>query len=598
MYSNKKTPFKKEFIPTIDIEFDKVTGIITLGDKYCKIVNVTVNQSDSVEELFKSILPLQFEFDICQNISLEQELKSKDDINRKIKFNESLGSKFATGIKNEDLYNVRELVENEIIRLFNYSCYIKIFSNDKEQLLKNTTEMINSFSTMGVTALDETVNCKWAYLSSLSDYYTKDSRKTGLFTRKYKTDQRKVPVTNENIADFCPLFNSYKDEESNAFGNEPVARFKNLSGLIYNFNFHIDNKSTDPLGHTLVMGGTGAGKSTLIALLLMLCQKYERLLTLAFDSKQGLRVPITIFDGNYTDACDPNQISLNPFTLEENLQNRQFLAEFLKILAGGADLNEQAILEEVIRQNYEALGNTGSLKKLEMVFGIKKQKEGKPNIAKRLEKWINDKDLSKYFNNDKDSLIFDKRINCFDMGDILENESILIPLASYIFHSFDQLIKKTRSPHAILMDELPKYLLSEHFSVKITEILKQTRKLDGIFIGCIQQPSDILKNSYIDKSTFLENIATLIIFPNIRANKQDYQEFGLNDNEFSFVKSGSSRQALIKKGERSSIIDTDLTILGKYLKCFSSSASNLPILEEALKNNNKDWVETFLNKAK
>lgn len=555
----------------VDIEFDRKLGTVSYDHtNHQHILNICTNQSDSTETLFKALSSLNIEYDICQNIEPIDINKVKREIENKIKFNQSLGTTFATGIKNQDLDDTKELVANDLIKIFNYSCYVKLNTKD-------IIEFQSQCSDLGIHTIRETANIKHSFLSLINDY------------EEY--DTRKILLSTINIADFIPLFNSYQGLNKNSFGSTPITHFKTISNSLYNFNFH-QEEAKYSTGHTLIIGGTGAGKSTLISFLLMNCLKYEQIKILAFDSKNGLRIPISIFDGNYSDVSNAEEVTLNPFSLKESLTNKQFLIDFLDILSGGnATLDEKATLEEVIRQNYDILAKNniqGSLIKLEDIFGIKR----KQNIAKRIEKWIQDKDLSQYFNNETDNLNFQKPINAFDMGDILENEMLLSPTSSYIFHKFTDTIKNNPSPHIFLIDEMARYLSSQHFTKHIRTCLKESRKQNGIFIGCVQEPTTFLESQYIKKDEFLSNIATMIIFPDSKANEQDYKQLDLNDNEFNFIKHGSSRQVLIKQfNGKSSIINVNMQCLGKYLKVFSSSQENLNTFK------NSTSTEEFLNKA-
>ena len=554
-----------------DIEFNKKTGTVYYDDKkHCQILYIQTNQLESEEKLFKALSSLDIEYDICQNIAPTDINNVIKEIDNKIKFNTSLGSTFATGIKGQDLIEAKELISNDMMKVLHYSCYVKIFSDD-------VTDFQSKCTDLGITTIKENLNVKWSFLSFLNDY------------EKY--DSRKIFLTTENVADFIPLFNSYQGLQSNSFGNTPVAQFKTISNAVYNFNFHAEETKYST-GHTLVIGGTGSGKSTLISFLLMSCLKYDDIRMLVFDSKQGLRIPVTIFDGNYSDVSSGKEVVLNPFSLKESLTNKQFLVKFLEVLSGGnATLEEKEILEEVVRQNYDTLRTNdvqGTLIKLEDIFGIKR----KQNIAKRIEKWIKDKDLSQYFNNETDNLDFQKPINAFDMGDILDNEMLLSPISSYIFHKFTDTIKSSPSPHIFLIDEMAKYLSSKHFTQHIKTTLKESRKQNGIFIGCVQEPTTFLESEHIKSDEFLSNIATVIIFPNSKANYDDYKKLDLNDNEFHFVKYGNARQVLIKQlNGKSSIIDVNLSKLGKFIKTFSSSQENLNIF------NKSTSTDEFLNLA-
>ena len=580
------------FLASKDIKFEKRAGIISFEDKYCQVINVCVNQDESNEDVMKAILALNIEFDICQNVSLADVEKAKKEIKHRITLNSRIGSNLAaTGLRSEDLLEARELVENDLITLFSYSCYIKVFSDSEKDLKDKVQILVNRFSDLGVYTIIETINSKWAFLSSITDYQSRD--------------QRRVLVSGANLSDFIPLFNSIKGFKRNSFGNMPVAQFKNSANLIYNFNFHKD-ESDLTLGHCLVVGGAGSGKSTLIAFLLMNCLKYDDMKILAFDSRKGLKVPLTLFGGNYSDASNPKEVILNPFSLKENLVNRQFLVKFLSILVGGADINEEATLDHIIRVNYDVLVKkniTASLEALGPTFGNKNQKDNRPSLAKRIEKWIEDPDLKEYFNNKKDNLTFDQKINCFDMGNILDNKTILEPISSYIFHKFINTIKDNPSPHIFLIDEMARYLESKEFSPHIKATLKESRKQNGIFIGCVQEPSTLLASSNIKKDEFLANMATLIIFPDSQANPNDYQELGLNESEFHFVKNtindSTKRQVLIKQTNgKSCILDINLSSIGEYVKAFSSSSENVELFENLQESSPDNYLERFLKEAR
>ncbi|MFC1659802.1 hypothetical protein ACFL0U_04520 [Pseudomonadota bacterium] len=240
------------------------------------------------------------------------------------------------------------------------------------------------------------------------------------------------------------------------------------------------------------------------------------------------------------------------------------------------------------------------MSKLQTVFGIKKQLKDKPSLAKRIEKWIEDKDLSEYFNNETDNLSFEKPINCFDMDGVLENETILAPISAYIFHRFSELIENNKSqPKIILIDEFQRFDNSVNFAPRIRVALKQYRKKNTVFIGCIQEPSVILNSETIRKDEYLSNIATFIIFPDSKAEKKDYEALGLNDNEFNFIKNtvndNTQRRVLIKQTNgKSSIIDINLASLGKYVKAFSSSGRDLELFERLQQEEKENYIDEYL----
>ncbi|GAA7999383.1 hypothetical protein HpCS30_03470 [Helicobacter pylori] len=76
-------------------------------------------------------------------------------------------------------------------------------------------------------------------------------------------------------------------------------------------------------GHTIIFGGTGAGKTTLIEFLITNCFKYEDLSILALDRNNGMRVMTEFLDGQYNDS---NDFYINPFSLSRKLNGVLTLA--------------------------------------------------------------------------------------------------------------------------------------------------------------------------------------------------------------------------------------------------------------------------------
>ncbi len=96
--------------------------------------------------------------------------------------------------------------------------------------------------------------------------------------------------------------------KANSWGNSPLSVFKNLDYSPFLFNFHNQEVSHNNAkeiarvnGHTLVIGATGSGKSTLISFLMMSALKYQNMRLLAFDRMQGLYSFTEFFKGHYHD---------------------------------------------------------------------------------------------------------------------------------------------------------------------------------------------------------------------------------------------------------------------------------------------------------
>lgn len=287
-------------------------------------------------------------------------------------------------------------------------------------------------------------------------------------------------------------------------------------------------------------------------------------------------------------------------TLPESFSNKNFQERFIGALSGGAEEKEMDVIREVIRLNYTLNPEDRSLKNLQAAFGkLGTYKEtGRQSIASRMKKWTNEKDKSIYanfFNSPQDNLDFSSNIVCFDMGDTINNPDLLAPVADYIFHKFNETIASNPSPHIFFVDEMQRYLDSKEFNPSIIRTIKESRKANGIFIGCMQNPSNLIEHE--KGGEIIENLATLIIFPNSKARKEHYiDKLNLNDNEFNFVKTCTNpRNVLIKKtGGHSVILDVDLSSLGQHLKLFLSGDKDRAEVQKLINIHQDNWIDEYL----
>ena len=555
-----------------NIEFDN-KGLIKFegGNKlrYGAILSLKLLPQGTHFDIMEEILNEEVEFVLSQDILPQRDDKVKTSFQNKLNSLEKLPlqNQFVERISN--IEQAIDLVESREDNFYKYDFSLFIIADDEAKLEYDIAKIEGVLTRRGIALIRESKGVRLKYFN--------------LFPDLKRMSSRKIDLTLSNIADFLLLSSSAKGYHRCAFGDKHIVGLKTARGGEYNFTFHLDD-SADAQGNTLVIGSTGSGKSMLTSFLLMnALNQFPELRILGFDAKEGLRLPVSLFDGKYIKYGEDYDLSLNPFQMEDSYSSRIFLEQFIALLAGGLEEEEQEIVSDAVKQVFKLDKDIRSLHGISDLFkeDISDNESNKRlSLYDRLRHWMPDDDLEgsgtrgMLFNAVEDALSFKKRWITFDM-DLAQNSEVLVPLTSYIFHRFKSLVHNQALPHMVVIDEMGSYLKDKNFVPYIIDQIKQARKKTGMFLGLVQNIADVTEN--IGGSEILENMATIILFPNEKASVEYKEALDLSENEFNWLKNPSSeRQVLIKKsGKGSTIVDIDLSILGKYMKCFSSDGKHL-----------------------
>jgi hypothetical protein len=116
------------------------------------------------------------------------------------------------------------------------------------------------------------------------------------------------------MAHFVTFSSDNAGLDKNSWGNEPVCKFYTDENSIYNFSFH-ETADKEALGNTIIIGGTGSGKTTFASFLLAQSMKYKKFKCMAFDRGLGLNIFANVIDANYTDFSNGIQ-NINPLQID------------------------------------------------------------------------------------------------------------------------------------------------------------------------------------------------------------------------------------------------------------------------------------------
>jgi type IV secretion system protein VirB4 len=405
---------------------------------------------------------------------------------------------------------------------------------------------------------------------------------------------RKATVNTLNLASFCSLHNYPIGKVSGNHWGDAVTVLNTTSGTPYFFNFHLRD-----VGHTTIIGPTGSGKTILMNFLCAQSQKFNCRMFF-FDKDRGAEIFIRSIDGVYSVIDPGRKCGFNPLKLSENGENKNFLLEWLKLLVSvnGEKLTSEDIkvLNSAVEGNYRLKYEDRVLRNIVPFLGI----ETEGSLASRISLWHGNGSHANVFDNDDDILDFNKAKNFgFEMAELLQNTTALGPVLLYIFHRINSSLDGR--PTMIVLDEAWALIDNPIFAPKIKDWLKVLRKLNAMVIFATQSVEDASKSDISD--TLIQQTATQIFLPNLKATEVYKTGFMLSEREYSLIKTTDpgSRYFLLKQGTDAVVAKLDLKGMTDIINILSGRTETIGLLYEIMREYGyeaEEWLPIFYKKCR
>ena len=341
--------------------------------------------------------------------------------------------------------------------------------------------------------------------------------------------------------------------------------FETKSGVPFRFNFHVDD-----VGHFMIIGPTGGGKSTFINLMIIMWQKYSPCKVIIIDKDNSCYTTIKSLGGSYIDfkSRDINLCKMNPLRWIHD-ENKRFqliswIICLMEVFNDTSITSSQVVtINNAISYLKKSQNGFVTLSNLQvMLDGIDHE------LSARLLPWLKDKNspfnsIATIFDNDVDEfykeLKFDKSgIIGIDLGSILQNEKLVEPLLQYLLISIDELLE-AQTPTMIYLEESWYLLENIKFRNVFEEWIKTLRKKQTIVGLSTQSVDDILKSGI--SASLNDNIKTRIFLSNFQAQASysTYSDLlGLSDKDIQTIKTMQrKRNYLIWQDGLVRLIDTN-----------------------------------------
>ena len=345
---------------------------------------------------------------------------------------------------------------------------------------------------------------------------------------------RQPPISTLNLAHLIPLSAVWAGAERDEhFGDAPLLYGKTEGSTPFRLSLHVGD-----VGHSLIVGPTGAGKSVLLALMALQFRRYKGSQIFAFDFGGSIRAAALGMGGDWQDLGgalhaeegDSAAVALQPLARIDNAGERAWAAEWLAAMLAGEGMVIDPAAKEHLWSALTSLASAPPTERTLTGLAVLLQSQ---ELKQALAPYLIGGPWGRLLDAEQERL-GEASVQAFETEGLIGASSAAAVLA-YLFHRIEG--RLDGSPTMIIIDEGWLVLDSPAFAAQLREWLKTLRKKNASVIFATQSLADIETSAIAP--AIIESCPTRIFLPNERAAEPQiarvYERFGLNDRQIEIL---------------------------------------------------------------
>lgn len=564
---------------------------LKLGDEWMEVISVRTYPGKTIPGLLDNLSQLPFEYRWVSRFIPFDRTDAEKELTaiRRHWFSKRKGGfallmeamfKMSSALEDSDSLNkaadtdlALQSLGEDLVSIGQFTPVIIVRDANPEILNEKTRAVRQIIDSTGMVSAAESENALEAYFGSLPG--------------NAYANPRKPLVTSLNLCDMIPASSVWAGPAWNKHLKAPPLLITRTKGSTpFRLSTHIND-----VGHTMVVGPTGSGKSVLLGLLAAQWRKYKPAQIYIFDKGRSSRALTLAAGGNFFDLGEEGGLSFQPLAGIDDEQERAWAHEWLIELVE----REGVTLTPEIRDSIWSTLNTLAESKDKKAYTLSLFRSLEQNrvVKEALSPYIMTGPHGALLDAEEDTLEYGSW-QTFEMETLMNTKSAVLPVLTYLFHRLEQ--RFDGSPTLLVLDEAWLFMADGHFAAKIKEWLKVLRKKNVSVIFATQSLADITESPIA--TAVIESCPSRIFLPNANARDPNtrplYESFGLNDRQIHILSTATPQREYYYQsimGNRLfelSLGGFDLTLLA------SSSEEDHSLIDRLLEEKPEDYFRAFM----
>jgi type IV secretion system protein TrbE len=403
---------------------------------------------------------------------------------------------------------------------------VMVITGETEESVNTSAALaVKTISNLGFGCRIENINAVEAWRGSLpGDGYS---------------NVRRVMLHTMNLADMLPTTAVWAGTRVNPSpmmppNSPPLFYAATGGGTPFRFNLHVGD-----VGHTLMIGPPGAGKSTFLAFAAAQWLRYKGAQIFAFDKGYSLQTLTRACGGEFYDIAEGSSLTFCPLRDIDTPGDVAWALDWLEALC--ALMNKTVTPRERSALSGAVMKLTNELPEHRTLTALRANVQD-AELRNLLDHYCLGGPIGFLLDSDTDCL-GDGNFLTFETEHLLAlNDKAVVPVLLYLFHQIEK--RLTGAPTLVPLDEAWIFLRHPLFRERVREWLKTLRKMNASVLLATQNLSDVFNSPIRD--VVLESCPTKVLLANPEAgnpaSREFYEKAGLNDREIGIVQKAFAKR--------------------------------------------------------